>query len=294
MKSFYPRRKTLRTPSIYGLIKNLNTFPRTRMPSLFFKPFNTLKPINFDPGKTARVKLEIPERATAKHELELAVLVNQAAEHINKADFREYIEGYMLVFDLTNFYEGEDIPIANRKMGKCFTPISPLIPKEELGKLDGLSLRMSDGRNEVKGALSDFHYSLPEIMQYISENGGLVPGDIIMSGTHGHIVARNRTRIEGSLLSGSKTLYTSSYQITTNQTAKSLATARSEARRTKNSETGYSDKTQTPSQHSTQKEEHHSSKKPAHQSEDGRANHQASGSGKHHDDSERGHHTKSH
>ena len=213
MKSFYPKKRTFGIPSLYGVMFNFGGEAKHRFPSLFLKPYCSIKPLKFAPSPSASVKLQYEPGCVLKHELELGVLVNRPGRDIDPKKFLDYVEGGLLVFDVTRSFESPGVQVGNRKMGQNFTPISPLIPKEILEDLGSLELKMSDKKKQVGGKLADLHFSLPEIMKYISSTSGLVPGDIIMSGTHGDLISSKKEKITGSLLKDGKEIYSASFKV---------------------------------------------------------------------------------
>jgi len=119
-------------------------------------------------------------------EAELAVIIGQQGKRILKADASKYIAGYANFNDIT----ARDIQLSARqwvrsKSFDTFAPLGPfLVTPEEVGDLGSLYIRCSVNDELWQDSyISDMIFTIPELIEFISENITLMPGDIIATGT---------------------------------------------------------------------------------------------------------------
>eukprot|EP00804_Cyclotella_cryptica_P009270 CCRYP_016762-RA/>CCRYP_016762-RA protein AED:0.28 eAED:0.28 QI:0/-1/0/1/-1/0/1/0/161 len=124
------------------------------------------------------------------HEGELIVAIGKDGLRIPTADAMNHVYGYSLGCDLTR----RDLQSAAKAKGRPWDaakgfdgscPMSPIIPKEELGDLHDclqLVLTVNDSIRQ-QAAIGTMIYSIPEIISHLSELFWLRAGDLIMTGT---------------------------------------------------------------------------------------------------------------
>jgi len=127
--------------------------------------------------------------ATVDWEIELAVIIGKTARHVPAAKAWGYVAGLTTAQDLSDrtiqlrpastpqFVLGKSLP--------GFGPTGPvLVTIDELDNPDDLELTCLVNGEQVQHArTSDFVFSIPQIIEYLSANTVLYPGDVIMTGT---------------------------------------------------------------------------------------------------------------
>eukprot|EP00804_Cyclotella_cryptica_P009269 CCRYP_016762-RB/>CCRYP_016762-RB protein AED:0.23 eAED:0.23 QI:0/-1/0/1/-1/0/1/0/196 len=131
-----------------------------------------------------------PMTKSLHHEGELIVAIGKDGLRIPTADAMNHVYGYSLGCDLTR----RDLQSAAKAKGRPWDaakgfdgscPMSPIIPKEELGDLHDclqLVLTVNDSIRQ-QAAIGTMIYSIPEIISHLSELFWLRAGDLIMTGT---------------------------------------------------------------------------------------------------------------
>ena len=162
-----------------------------------------------------RGKVVAPKNVEYMHyENELVVVVGQRCRRVKAEHARRVILGYTIGNDVTvrdfvqNFYR----PPVKAKGFDTFGPLGPwLVTADEIpddGNLDVRTYVNPAGRDASSGELRqqgntrDFIYSVPELIEYITEFMTLEPGDMIWTGTpkgisHVHPGDVMRLEIEG-------------------------------------------------------------------------------------------------
>jgi fumarylpyruvate hydrolase len=123
------------------------------------------------------------------HEVELIVAMKSGGLNIPAAKANEHIYGYGVGIDLTR----RDLQIASRKkerpweVGKSFdysAPCGALQPASKIGHPSKGRIWLTvNGTEQQKGDLTELIWSVPEIIEKLSEQVSLAAGDIIMTGT---------------------------------------------------------------------------------------------------------------
>jgi fumarylpyruvate hydrolase len=129
------------------------------------------------------------------HEVELIVAMMSGGLNISAAKANEHIYGYGVGIDLTR----RDLQQASRKkerpweIGKSFdhsAPCSALQPASKIGHPAKGRIWLSvNGTERQKGDLTELIWSVPEIIEKLSEQVALAAGDIIMTGTPAGVAA---------------------------------------------------------------------------------------------------------
>jgi len=131
------------------------------------------------------VKPEACERLD--YEAELAVVIKKPCEKIKKEDADEYILGYTCLNDVTaRDIQHKESQWLRAKGFFTFCPIGPWIETE----LDPSDLRLQavlNGKTVQDDRTSSMLFSVPFLIEYISSFMGLMPGDVIATGTPGGI-----------------------------------------------------------------------------------------------------------
>ncbi len=156
------------------------SFVAPKEPLLFFKGKNTLIGHR---GRTVR-----PEGVNMMHyECELAVVIGRPASRVKAERAYDYIFGYTIANDyavrdyLENYYR-PNFRVKNRDRT---TPLGPwIVSHEEVGDPMALRLRTYvNGAVVQEGYTGDMIFSIPYLLEYITEFMTLAPGDVILTGT---------------------------------------------------------------------------------------------------------------
>jgi fumarylpyruvate hydrolase len=129
------------------------------------------------------------------HEVELIVAMKSGGLNIPAAKALEHVYGYAVGIDLTR----RDLQQAARKkerpweVGKSFdhsAPCGALQPASKIGHPAKGRIWLSvNGTEKQKGDLTELIWSVPEIIEKLSQQVSLGAGDIIMTGTPAGVAA---------------------------------------------------------------------------------------------------------
>lgn len=154
-------------------------FDKPDSPLLFCKTPNTLNG-PFDPILLPKSSGKID------WEVELAVVIGKPGKRISKSDAFHYIAGYTVMNDVS----GREAQFADSQWfrGKSFDTFAPMGPAmvtaDEIGDVQNLRLTARvDGEIMQDGNTRDMIFDIPTLIENISEDMTLIPGDIISTGT---------------------------------------------------------------------------------------------------------------
>jgi 2-keto-4-pentenoate hydratase/2-oxohepta-3-ene-1,7-dioic acid hydratase in catechol pathway len=156
-------------------------FQRPERPILFAKTPNTLNG-PFDPIRLPRCSGKID------WEVELAVIVGREGTHIPRDRALEHVAGYAVMNDVS----GREAQLADPQLqwfrGKSFDTFAPLGPclvtADEIGDPGDLLVEtLVDGVVMQSDRTGNMIFDVPAIIEYVSADITLVPGDIIATGT---------------------------------------------------------------------------------------------------------------
>jgi 2-keto-4-pentenoate hydratase/2-oxohepta-3-ene-1,7-dioic acid hydratase in catechol pathway len=123
------------------------------------------------------------------YELEICAVVGRRGRHIKARDATPYIAGYTLYND----WSARDIQMRESSVGigpgigkDMASSIGPTIatPDEFSTQTSRLTARV-DGEEWSSGTLADMHFSFEQIIEFITQEADVVPGDLLGSGTIG-------------------------------------------------------------------------------------------------------------
>ena len=154
-------------------------FDQPETPLLFCKTPNTLNG-PFDavilPKSSGQIDWEV----------ELAVIIGKEGKRISKADALDYVAGFTVMNDVS----GREAQFSDSQWfrGKSFDGFAPagpvMVTPDEIGDLNNLRLTAKvDGKIMQDGNTRDMIFDIPTIIENISEDITLIPGDIISTGT---------------------------------------------------------------------------------------------------------------
>ncbi len=156
-------------------------FETPETPLIFCKTPNTLSG-PFDP-------IILPQSSgQVDWEVELAVVIGREGKRIKRQEAFDYVAGYTVMNDVS----GREAQFSDSQWfrGKSFDTFAPtgpcLVTTDEIdaGAVHGLRLTASvDGVIMQDGNTRDMIFDIPAIIENISEDITLIPGDIIATGT---------------------------------------------------------------------------------------------------------------
>jgi 2-keto-4-pentenoate hydratase/2-oxohepta-3-ene-1,7-dioic acid hydratase in catechol pathway len=124
------------------------------------------------------------------HEVELAVVIGRRATHVRKKDALGYVAGYTIANDVTardlqSKDIGKKLPWFRSKSFDTFTPLGPwIVTADEIGSPVHLSLECRvNAKLRQRANTRDLLFDIPTLIEFISRNITLEPGDIISTGT---------------------------------------------------------------------------------------------------------------
>jgi 2-keto-4-pentenoate hydratase/2-oxohepta-3-ene-1,7-dioic acid hydratase in catechol pathway len=119
-------------------------------------------------------------------EVELAVVIGREGKHIPKAEALSFIAGVTIMNDVS----GREAQFSDSQWfrGKSFDTFAPLGPAivtlDEIGDIQNLTLSaIVDGTVMQTGNSGDMIFDVATLIEFISEDMTLLPGDIISTGT---------------------------------------------------------------------------------------------------------------
>ena len=119
-------------------------------------------------------------------EVELAVIIAKQGKRINKKDAFDYVAGFTVMNDVS----GREAQFSDSQWfrGKSFDSFAPtgpfIVTPDEIDDVNNLRLTaVVDGKIMQDGNTMDMIFDIPAIIENISEDITLIPGDIISTGT---------------------------------------------------------------------------------------------------------------
>jgi 2-keto-4-pentenoate hydratase/2-oxohepta-3-ene-1,7-dioic acid hydratase in catechol pathway len=119
-------------------------------------------------------------------EVELAVIIGREGKRIKRKDAYEFVAGYAVMNDVSGRQaQFSDSQWYRGKSFDTFAPLGPaIVTKDEIGDVQNLRLICKvDGVIMQNGNTKDMIFDIPFIIENISEDITLLPGDIISTGT---------------------------------------------------------------------------------------------------------------
>lgn len=150
--------------------------PLPEAPLIFIKPSTSVI------GPEAHIVYP-PSSTRVDYECELAVVMKKTAWQVPTEEALDYVLGYTCFNDVTaRDHQGRDGQWTRAKGFDTFAPVGPCIETE----LDPGNVTLEtylNGERKQRGNTSDLIYSVPELINFISQVMTLLPGDIIATGT---------------------------------------------------------------------------------------------------------------
>jgi 2-keto-4-pentenoate hydratase/2-oxohepta-3-ene-1,7-dioic acid hydratase in catechol pathway len=124
---------------------------------------------------------------TVDYEVELALVVGRTAKRVDRAQALAHVAGYLICNDVTErtAQSKEGGQWFRGKSFDTFAPLGPyLVTPDEVGNPHALSLICKvDGEVRQNGNTKDLIFDIPYLIEFMSRNVTLEPGDIITTGT---------------------------------------------------------------------------------------------------------------
>lgn len=148
-------------------------------------------PLIFSKNVTALIGLEDEIRLPhiseqVDYEAELAIVIGKESTSVRAEDAFEHIAGYTIMNDVT----ARDLQSSERQWTRAkgldtFAPCGPwLVTTEEITDPHSLDLELRvNGELRQKSNTSDLIFKIPQLIEFISQDLTLLPGDIISTGT---------------------------------------------------------------------------------------------------------------
>jgi 2,4-didehydro-3-deoxy-L-rhamnonate hydrolase len=154
-------------------------FENPDRPLIFCKTLNTLNG-PFDP-------ITLPKSSgKIDWEVELAIIIGKEGKRISKAQAKDYIAGFTVMNDVS----GREAQFSDSQWfrGKSFDGFAPagpvMVTPDEIGDVNNLRITATvDGKIMQDGNTRDMIFDVYTIIEDISEDITLIPGDIISTGT---------------------------------------------------------------------------------------------------------------
>jgi 2,4-didehydro-3-deoxy-L-rhamnonate hydrolase len=120
------------------------------------------------------------------YEIELAVVIGRKMKETTEADALEHVFGYTILHDVSaRDVQFRDHQITLGKNFDTFCPIGPcVVTRDEIPRPDQIRLKtLLNGQTMQDGSTSDWLFSLPRLLSFLSQRMTLEPGDIVSTGT---------------------------------------------------------------------------------------------------------------
>jgi 2-keto-4-pentenoate hydratase/2-oxohepta-3-ene-1,7-dioic acid hydratase in catechol pathway len=145
----------------------------TKFPTAVIGPGATIR---WDPALTQQVDYEV----------ELAVVIGQAARRVSEQDALEYVAGYTVCNDVSardlQFGDGQWV---RGKSLDTFCPLGPwLVTRDEIPDPQALAVRTTlNGQIMQESSTAEMIFGVRELIAFASQAFTLLPGDVIVTGT---------------------------------------------------------------------------------------------------------------
>jgi len=147
-------------------------------PLLFFKPPSSL----LAPGAVVRMPAA-SQRVDFEGELAL-VIGKRTSRFKTGGDWRSCVRGYTLANDVTaRDLQKKEGQWTRAKGWDTFCPVGPCV-SSEIDPAAGVTLETRvNGELRQHGSTADFIFSIPQLLEYITQAITLEPGDLLLTGT---------------------------------------------------------------------------------------------------------------
>jgi len=123
-----------------------------------------------------------PSSIQVDYEGELGVVIGNRCKDVPALKAEDYILGYTCFNDVTaRDLQGKDVQWTRAKSFDTFAPMGPYIEQADPADLN-IQTRVN-GKIKQDSNTSDLIFSVPKLVEFISEIMTLLPGDVIATGT---------------------------------------------------------------------------------------------------------------
>lgn len=137
-------------------------------------------------GPNDAINASIDPTDSVDYEGELGVIISKTARRVAKADWQDYVFGYVIINDVTS----RELQKKHNQwtIGKgldTFGPMGPyIVTKDEIGDLPSMQIQTLVN-NEVRqqAEVRDLIFDIPTLIETLTLTGTLLAGDIIATGT---------------------------------------------------------------------------------------------------------------
>ena len=137
-------------------------------------------------GPNDAIDASIDPTDSVDYEGELGVIISKTARRVAKADWQDYVFGYVIINDVTS----RELQKKHNQwtIGKgldTFGPMGPyIVTKDEIGDLPSMQIQTLVN-NEVRqqAEVRDLIFDIPTLIETLTLTGTLLAGDIIATGT---------------------------------------------------------------------------------------------------------------
>ncbi len=145
-------------------------------PELFMKPQSAI----IGPGEA--IELAYPENDT-HYEAELVVVIGKTASRVTQADALDYVLGYTVGNDVSDrVHQMAGLQWIRGKAYDTYLPLGPVI-ETELDPGNAAVRSRLNGETRQDDNTNGLIFSVPYLIEFLSDIMTLDPGDIIMTGT---------------------------------------------------------------------------------------------------------------
>lgn len=148
-------------------------------PLLFIKPSTCV----IGPGEA----IVLPDGVgRVDHEAEVAIVIGRRASRVRAEEAHEYIFGVTCVNDVTaRDLQNKGAGYTRAKGFDTFAPVGPCIARGiDYSRPEGLAVEgWVNGQKRQSSSTQQLIFTIPHLVEYISTNMTLLPGDIISTGT---------------------------------------------------------------------------------------------------------------
>jgi 2-keto-4-pentenoate hydratase/2-oxohepta-3-ene-1,7-dioic acid hydratase in catechol pathway len=175
----------VRPGKIIGIGRNYQShademaLPVTAVPSVFFKPAETLIPHG---GNVILPPEDVS--SNVEHEAELAVVIGRTARNVKSVDWADYVLGFTCADDVS----ARDVQMADPQISRAkgfdtFCPLGPWVetdfPRDEPTEI----VCAVNGIEKQRDTTDSLLFSIPTLIEWLSSWTTLAPGDVILTGT---------------------------------------------------------------------------------------------------------------
>jgi acylpyruvate hydrolase len=153
------------------------------------KPFFFIKPSTSLLAQGQGPILIPPQEKELHHEVELGVVIGKRATDVSRSDWESYVSGYVVALDMTgrtlqNEAKKSALPWSIAKGADTFCPVGSFLPKSAIKDPQNVELWLKvNGENRQHGNTNDQIFSIPVLLEFVTQFITLEEGDILLTGT---------------------------------------------------------------------------------------------------------------